>query len=205
MEVVMPKLLKSICLISFLLFFGLTFVFAEDITITTYYPSPYGVYNQLQTQTMGIGDNNGNGSLDSGDIPNPATNPGTLWVKGNLGIGTIVIADPQIPLDVAGGIKPGHVEDGVCRGETAGAIRWSADDLELQYCDGTNWQSIQRGGMSASCTPNEGPYTWDYQGCSCGSGGYIWQSIQYCTCSEDGTWWNCIPDCNAYKPADIPC
>ncbi|MDP3041141.1 MAG: hypothetical protein Q8N62_00185 [Candidatus Omnitrophota bacterium] len=45
----MPRLFKSICLISFLLFFCSICVFAaEDITITTYYPSPYGVYNELQ-------------------------------------------------------------------------------------------------------------------------------------------------------------
>lgn len=44
----MSKLFKSIFLVSFLLFFCFTFVFAEDITITTYYPSPYGVYNELQ-------------------------------------------------------------------------------------------------------------------------------------------------------------
>ena len=43
----MPKLLKSIFFISFLLFFCLTFVLAEEITISTYYPSPYGEYNQL--------------------------------------------------------------------------------------------------------------------------------------------------------------
>jgi len=44
----MFRLFKSIFLISFLLFFCPACVFAEDITITTYYPSPYGSYNELQ-------------------------------------------------------------------------------------------------------------------------------------------------------------
>ncbi len=44
----MPRLFKSIFLIFFLLFFFSICIFAEDITITTYYPSPYGVYNTLR-------------------------------------------------------------------------------------------------------------------------------------------------------------
>ncbi len=46
----MSRLLKSICLILFFLFLCTTFVFAEEITITTYYPSPYGSYNEIKLQ-----------------------------------------------------------------------------------------------------------------------------------------------------------
>ena len=59
-------------------------VFAEDITITTYYPSPYGVYDSLQTDKLGVGDNNGDGILSSADVP---VTSGDVWIKGNLGIG----------------------------------------------------------------------------------------------------------------------
>jgi hypothetical protein len=45
----MARLLKGFSLIVFVLSFFSVLVFAEDITITTYYPSPYGVYNQLTT------------------------------------------------------------------------------------------------------------------------------------------------------------
>ncbi|MDD4980603.1 MAG: hypothetical protein PHC54_04975 [Candidatus Omnitrophica bacterium] len=42
----------------------------ESFTITTYYPSPYGVYNQLQTNRFAVGDtNDSNGTLDAGDQP----------------------------------------------------------------------------------------------------------------------------------------
>ncbi len=76
-------------------------VFAEEITITTYYPSPYGSYSQLQTNTLGVGDNNDSLSLDSGDVPNATTNPGDVWIKGKVGIGTTT---PQSTLHVVGRI-----------------------------------------------------------------------------------------------------
>jgi len=46
-------------------------IFAEDetFTITTYYPSPYGSYNELQTNKFVVGDANGDGSLTSADQP----------------------------------------------------------------------------------------------------------------------------------------
>jgi hypothetical protein len=42
----------------------------ETITITTYYPSPYGVYNKLQTNMLAVGDMDGDGELTSQDLPN---------------------------------------------------------------------------------------------------------------------------------------
>jgi hypothetical protein len=58
---------------------------AEDITITTYYPSPYGSYDSLQADKLGVGDNNSDGSITSSDIP---TTSGYVWIKGNVSIGT---------------------------------------------------------------------------------------------------------------------
>ena len=50
----MPKSFKNIFLISLVLFFCSTYVFAaEEITITTYYPSPYGSYKQLSVAESG--------------------------------------------------------------------------------------------------------------------------------------------------------
>jgi len=80
------KLLKSGCLIAFFLFFFPSFIPAEEITITTYYPSPYGSYNYLQADKLGVGDNNGDNSWTSADVP---TTAGDVWIKGKVGIGTI--------------------------------------------------------------------------------------------------------------------
>jgi hypothetical protein len=66
-----------------ILFFGLNDCFAEDITITTYYPSPNGIYDQLLAGKMAVGDMNGDGSLNASDIP---TTSGNLFVKGTIAV-----------------------------------------------------------------------------------------------------------------------
>jgi hypothetical protein len=86
----MSKLLKSFFLVSFILFFFPNFVFAEDITITTYYPSPYGTYNYLQTDKLGVGDTNGDTFFTSADVP---TTSGQTWIAGFVGIGTTDMSD----------------------------------------------------------------------------------------------------------------
>lgn len=64
---------------------ALAYAQEDSITITTYYPSPYGSYNQLQTNSFGVGDNNGNSVLEGGDVP---TTSGDVWIAGKVGIGT---------------------------------------------------------------------------------------------------------------------
>ncbi|MCX5709580.1 MAG: hypothetical protein NT088_02480 [Candidatus Omnitrophica bacterium] len=41
----------------------------EEIVFTTYYPSPYGNYNELQTNKLAVGDTNGDGKVDASDVP----------------------------------------------------------------------------------------------------------------------------------------
>ncbi|MFH1281202.1 MAG: tail fiber domain-containing protein, partial [Candidatus Omnitrophota bacterium] len=91
------KLLVSIFLIFFVLFFCADFVLAEEITITTYYPSPYGSYNSLQTDKLGVGDNNAEGAWTSADVP---TTSGEAWIKGNVGIGTSTLVPLTAKLTV---------------------------------------------------------------------------------------------------------
>ncbi|MFH1248108.1 MAG: hypothetical protein V1490_03040 [Candidatus Omnitrophota bacterium] len=48
---------------------GVIFIFAglgyaeAQLTITTYYPSPYGSYNQLWTNSLGVGDKSKKGTF----------------------------------------------------------------------------------------------------------------------------------------------
>ncbi len=43
-------------ILAFVLFYTFAFAEEESFTITTYYPSPYGNYNELRTNKMVIGD-----------------------------------------------------------------------------------------------------------------------------------------------------
>lgn len=68
----------------------------EDISITTYYPSPVGVYNDLSTNRMKIGRN----------YFAQAVADDNLIIEGSVGIGTI---NPQAQLDMDnGGIRLGN-------------------------------------------------------------------------------------------------
>lgn len=68
----LKKFLRSLSLIFTLLLIPNSFLFAqeESITITTYYPSPQGSYNELATNRLAIGDTNNSGGLDAADQPN---------------------------------------------------------------------------------------------------------------------------------------
>ncbi|MEK6715578.1 MAG: hypothetical protein AABY43_06000 [Candidatus Omnitrophota bacterium] len=119
---------KSILLLSLLLIF-VPFCYAqtttEEITITTYYPSPYGVYNTLRLfpATQPASCQEGEVYYDDGLGVNPAGlyycgNAGNwqvlggLWAQngndiyntnsGNVGIGTM---SPQARLDVMGDVR----------------------------------------------------------------------------------------------------
>ena len=89
------KKLKFLTIFIFGLF-NLCFASDESITVTTYYPSPYGSYSYLQTDKLGVGDNNSDGIFTNADVP---TTSGDAWIKGRVGIGT---NSPQAKLDISG-------------------------------------------------------------------------------------------------------
>ncbi|MBI4596787.1 MAG: hypothetical protein HY737_00105 [Candidatus Omnitrophica bacterium] len=93
------------------------YVIAEEITLTTYYPSPRGVYQELRSTSSSYFATGG----------------------GNVGIGTDA---PQATLDVNGGIRLGTVA--ACNAATEGTLRYAAKKLEV--CDGANWVSAFGGG-----------------------------------------------------------
>lgn len=68
----------------------------EEITVTTYYPSPTGVYDSMYADRLGVGDNDTSGGINAGDVPG---NTGDVWIAGDVGIGTTT---PTTELDVDG-------------------------------------------------------------------------------------------------------
>ena len=101
----MMKLSRGILIIFAVLILLVSVAFAEDITITTYYPSPYGSYNGLFTNNLGVGDNNGSGSYTAADVP--ANNIGEVWIKGKVGIGLGAVSPTyQLQLSTDSAAKP---------------------------------------------------------------------------------------------------
>jgi len=88
----MGKLKITGTILFFILVFSSWAFPQETITITTYYPSPYGKYGELAANRMKIGVNYSN--------QNVANN--NLIVEGQVGIGTV---SPSQKLEVNGGIR----------------------------------------------------------------------------------------------------
>ena len=114
----MIKTKSLLILISTLLFSNYHLSFSEELTITTYYPSPVGIYKELRAKKMAIGDNYYNPSDYSwgSEISSDAD----LVVEGKVGIGVL---KPEKELHVAGDAKIENdlnVEGGVVIGNPEG-------------------------------------------------------------------------------------
>lgn len=100
----MARLSRSILIVFSVLVLFASIVFAEEITITTYYPSPYGSYNSLQTDKLGVGDNNSDGLFTAADVP---TTTGDVWIKGKVGMGTMVPGSYRLNVVGTAGLSTG--------------------------------------------------------------------------------------------------
>ena len=88
---------------------------SEEITLTTYYPAPYGDYDELTAHKMTIGTT----------YPVPADD-GDLTVEGKVGIGT---TNPGAQLEVAGQVKVTGGSPGankVLTSDSSGLASWVA-------------------------------------------------------------------------------
>ncbi|MDD3345620.1 MAG: hypothetical protein PHO34_04245 [Candidatus Omnitrophica bacterium] len=132
----------------------------ESITITTYYPSPYGSYNELGTNKLAVGDTDGSGSIDAGDQPN---------FDGNLRL------------------KPKSGNPSAWSAGKAGEFSYSSSQDSLYHYNGSTWVASGGGGTcvvtynspvgSCSCpsgwTLKLNLGTWGWCMTSCGDGGYF--------------------------------
>ncbi|GEM_PF-3282231 len=99
--------------------------FSENLVVTTYYPSPYGSYQELRVNQMSIG------SAYTNPTTNPLTN-GYLFVEGRVGIGKIT---PTVPLDVVGDVLiTGNL---TVTGNITGTVVAPPSDQRLKDVSGT--------------------------------------------------------------------
>ena len=172
---------------------------ADTMTMTTYYPSPTGIYQRLTTTARTIL------ARDTGDVI-------MAQGGGKVGIGTTTA--PQAKLDLSG--TPGAflpplvttvqrdaiVAPGTSK-PTAGSVVYNTDAKALEYYDGTAWKSAlgaQSGGLYGLCTHTIAVYHdpsgmdpggWTPGSCSavppaiCNSVGQPWQPDYRCVCPSE--------------------
>ncbi|UCC94858.1 MAG: hypothetical protein JSW40_08610, partial [Candidatus Omnitrophota bacterium] len=79
----------TLIFLAFIFLLNFSVYSGEELTLTTYYPAPYGVYKELRAQRMAIGNNyydsqNYKWGNNDGDISNSVD----LTVEGHVAIGT---------------------------------------------------------------------------------------------------------------------
>jgi hypothetical protein len=123
----------KLIVISFFGLVNLCFAAEESITITTYYPSPYGSYNSLQTDKFSVGDINGDTYFTSADLP---TESGSLWMAGSLLIrGTTGLT----PASGSGTRLMWVPSKGAFRAGSVNGTQWNSDNIgyysfSVGYC-----------------------------------------------------------------------
>ena len=141
--------MRKIYLSILIVLFFYPFIFAqnnESVTITTYYPSPYGSYHELHSDGIAIG------SANRGTTP-PADG---ATIQGNVRVGDTTTG---IGLFAAGSNTVN------CPASMRGMLRFNPTIDAIQYCAATGqWSSV--GGMTslpsypASTTCNAVPDAW---------------------------------------------
>ena len=110
----------------------------------------------------------------------------------------------SLRLYLNGAIRIGDAPNGTCGPGVPGdegQVRWRYSDNQLQYCDGTLWQSLVVNTLPATCIPAS-TYSYAYNGCSCGIGSVLWEGTTNCICEPDGITWTCTSTCPV--PPDPP-
>lgn len=124
-----------LCAICFLISVISSYASEESLTITTYYPSPYGSYRELRSQMMAIGTNYYSASYTcwpGGSCTYPIPAAASLIVEGNVGIGTTNPGTNK--LQVNGKIQA--IGGDICTDQGGGKCLSAAGgrNFELYYC-----------------------------------------------------------------------
>jgi hypothetical protein len=128
---------------------GLSFA-DEQLTVTTYYPSPVGVYNELQTNKLSVGDVNDDGDLTSADLPPEV---------GQLAVARSVVFNPYSDLATIKGLPNPR------QGEAA----YNAGEDSYYNYNGSDWVPLG-GSAKGRCILYYGNLS------DCSSGGTNWDN-----------------------------
>ena len=127
----------------------------ETITITTYYPSPYGVYRDLNAmKSFAVG------NFTSQEVQN--LNPGQLQVKESIAVGDIAASDvaglKQGDLLVKGGLRlTPRTQPPLGSPGKEGELAYY--DGNLYVHDGSSWKIVSGSSSSSSGSSVSGNYT----------------------------------------------
>lgn len=159
------------CVLFFLLFF-FACASAEELTITTYYPSPYGVYREMRANQLAVG---------SG-FRTSALSDGYLYVQNRVGIGK---SNPGAPLDVTGNIvasgsmSSGSVSSGTIASSANITASGSVTANAFYYSsDRALKQNIQPIGQALSKVLNLQGVTFQWKKDGSGSLGFLAQDVE---------------------------
>jgi hypothetical protein len=97
---------------------GIAFSAGESLMISTYYPSPYGSYNEMRTNKLSVGEL----------YNNPAE------------------AIPDNSMIVQGDIRLGNANQ-LCDATWTGAIRYDDATATVEYCNGSQWSDMTSQGV----------------------------------------------------------
>jgi hypothetical protein len=166
------------------LYFHVPSGLTEELTITTYYPSPVGSYSELQSKKLSVGDTDRNGILDAADLPRfegnirllPQTGSVASWGAGRTG--EIAYSSAQDSLyhyngsswttdGGGGGGEVSYTHYCFISGKgTPVCINYGGS---RKYCPSGYTQKLALGSWGYCNIPGQGHFFLP-PGCSCGSG-----------------------------------
>jgi len=145
-----PKVFFLIC---FLVSPAILFATEETITLTTYYPSPYGSYSQLQTNRFAVGDTNNDGQMSQDDQPN---RDGDIRLKPQAG------TPANWPVGAEGQIAYSQTNDEIYHYNGSSWVAQGSGTavIQLSCAWGTDCTAGAGHGWDGSCIPQACPIGW---------------------------------------------